>query len=137
MALCFCSNLTVFAQKHNYSKSVSFKVEKIKENTSLATGNQSWVSPSRGFKFVSITLALTNDSETPEAIDFDNFHLLNSKTKTKHKVEFVRTAGFIQFPAALKLSINKGKKKRVLVFIYPEFDTPRFLSLNENSIELN
>lgn len=135
-ALLLCVNFTIFSQSHPYSENVSFKVEEINENTSLATGHQSWVWASRGNKFVLVTLSLDSDTSTKDEVDFDKFHLLNPKTQTKHRVEFVRTAGLIQFSAKLKLDLKKKTKKRVLVFLYPENDTPKVLSINDLLVEL-
>lgn len=136
LIFCFGGN-TIKAQNHKYSENVSFKIERIRENSSLATGHQSWVSPSRGYKFVLITLALKNLNDKLESIDFDQFHLINPKTKTKHKVEFVRTTGLIPFPAKILFNLKKNKqKKRDLIFIFPKQDEPEFILFNDELISI-
>ena len=125
------------AQDYKYSENVSFKIENIRENSSLATGHQSWVSPSRGYKFVIITLVLKNLNNKLEHIDFDNFHLINPNRKTKHQVEFVRTTGLIPFPSKILFNLKKNKrKKRDLIFIYPKLDTPEFILFNDDLITI-
>ena len=88
LIFCFGGN-TIKAQNHKYSENVSFKIERIRENSSLATGHQSWVSPSRGYKFVLITLALKNLNDKLESIDFDQFHLINPKKKLNIKLNLL------------------------------------------------
>lgn len=130
-------SLPIFSQNQKYSDNVTYSIDKIKELSSIAVGNQSWVYPSRGNKFVVINMTFKNVSNLDENVDLDDFVLLNFRTKTKHKLEFANTTGIVNFPAKIRFKIKKGKKnRRRMVFIYPENDTPKSLMLFNKEIEL-
>ena len=127
----------IFSQNYKYADNITFKIDKIKEFSSLAVGDQSWIYPSRGNKFVVINIAIQNKTDTTQIIDLDNFILLNFKDKTKHKLEQVRTTGMVNFPAKIDLKIDKSKtKKRRLVYIYPENDVPKSIMVFDKIIDL-
>jgi len=134
IALISCS---IFSQNHKYADNITFKIDKVKELSSIAVGNQSWIYPSRGNKFVVINISIQNKADKTQNIDLDNFILLNFKDKTKHKLEMVQTTGIVNFPAKIDLKINpKKKKKRRLIYIYPENVTPKSIMLFDEIINI-
>jgi hypothetical protein len=126
----------VVPKTHNYTDSISFKIDKIEEGKSVATGNGSY-NASRGNKFVFVFLTLKNDLNKKQDLNFDNFILLNSRTKTKHKAEWVMVTGPINMWGRIDSYIRKGdEKKRKLVFIFPDQDKPKLLMVNDKMIEI-
>ena len=126
----------VVPKNHNYSESISFTIDKIEEGKSVSTGNGSY-NASRGNKFVFVFLTLKNNLEEKQELDFDNFLLLNPKTKTKHKAEWSMVPGPINMWGKIDSYIRKGdEKKRKLVFIFPEEDKAQMLMVNGEIIEI-
>lgn len=126
----------VVPKTHNYTDSISFKIDKIEEGKSVATGNGSY-NASRGNKFVFVFLTLKNDLNKKQDLNFDNFILLNSRTKTKQKAEWVMVTGPINMWGRIDSYIRKGdEKKRKLVFIFPDQDKPKLLMVNDKMIEI-
>lgn len=126
----------VVPQTYNYSKSIEFKIDKIEEGTRIATGNGHYYTK-RGEKFVFIFLTLKNNLEQKQKLDFDNFLLLNPKTRTKHKVEWAMVPGVINIWGKVDSQIGKGdEKKRKLVFIYPSEEKAGLLMVNDTIIDI-
>jgi hypothetical protein len=126
----------VAPQTYNYTESIKFKIDKIVEGKSIATGNGHWYA-SRGNKFVFVFLTLTNELDQKQKLDFDNFTLLNSRTRTKHKVEWAMVTGPINIWGKVDSEIGKGdEKKRKLVFIYPDEDKAGLLMVNDQIIDI-
>lgn len=126
----------VIPKSQNYTESISFTIDKIVEGKSVATGNGSW-HPSRGNKFVFVFLTLKNSLEEKQELDFDNFILLNPRTKTKHKAEWAMVTGPINIWGKIDSQIGKGdEKKRKLVFIFPEEDKAEMLMVNDKIINI-
>lgn len=126
----------VAPNNHNYSQSINFTIDKIEEGNSVATGNGSY-NASRGNKFVFVYLTLKNELNQKQDLNFDNFILLNPRTKTKHKAEWAMVVGPINMWGKIESSIGKGsKKKRKLVFIFPEEDKAKMMMVNDEIIEI-
>lgn len=126
----------VVPKSYNYTESILFRIDKIEEGKSIATGNGSW-NASRGNKFVFVYLTLRNDSNQRQELDFDDFILLNPRTQTKHKAEWAMVTGPINMWGKIDSYIGKGdEKKRKLVFIYPEEDKAKILMVNDKIIEI-
>lgn len=126
----------VVPKTYDYTESINFTIDKIEEGKSVATGNGSW-NASRGNKFVFIFLTLKNELDEKQELDFDNFILLNPRTKTKHKAEWSMVVGPINMWGKIDSYIRKGdEKKRKLVFIYPEEDKAKMLMVNDKVIEI-
>lgn len=126
----------VVPETYNYTESINFTIDKIEEGRTVATGNGSW-NASRGNKFVFVFLTLKNSRNVKQALDFDNFILLNPRTKTKHKAEWAMVVGPINMWGKIDSYIKKGdEKKRKLVFIYPENDKAKLLMVNDKIIEI-
>jgi hypothetical protein len=126
----------VIPKTYSYTESISFTIDKIEEGKSVATGNGQWRA-SRGNKFVFVFLTLKNNLEEKQELDFDNFNLLNPRTKTKHKAEWAMVTGPINMWGKIDSYIRKGdEKKRKLVFIYPDEDKAKILMVNDEIIEI-
>lgn len=126
----------VIPKTYDYTESINFTIDKIEEGKSVATGNGSW-NASRGNKFVFVFLTLRNKLDEKQELDFDNFILLNPRTKTKHKAEWSMVVGPINMWGKIDSYIRKGdEKKRKLVFIYPEEDKAKMLMVNDEIIEI-
>ncbi|WP_271394168.1 DUF4352 domain-containing protein [Aequorivita sinensis] len=126
----------VIPKTHSYSESISFTIDKIEEGKSVATGNGSY-NASRGNKFVFVFLTLKNNLDEKQELDFDNFLLLNPKTKTKHKAEWSMVPGPINMWGKIDSYIRKGdEKRRKLVFIFPDEDKAKMLMVNDQIIEI-
>ena len=127
----------VISKTYNYSESISFTIDKVEEGNSIATGNGGAIYVNRGNKFVFVFLTLKNHSEKKQALDFDNFLLLNPKNKTKHKAEWTMLPGPINIWGKINSYIRKkDKKRRKLVFIFPEEDKAKLLMVNDKIIEI-
>lgn len=123
-------------QTYNYSKSIKFKIDKIEEGTRIATGNGHYYT-NRGNKFVFVYLTLKNDLDQKQQLNFDNFLLINPKTRTKHKVEWAMMTGIINIWGNVDSEIGKGdEKKRKLVFIYPSEEKAGWLMVNDSIIDI-
>ena len=126
----------VIPKNHNYTESISFTIDKIEEGKSVATGNGYW-NPSRGNKFVFVFLTLKNNLEEKQELNFDDFILLNLRTKTKHKVEWAMVTGPINMWGKIDSYIRKeDEKKRKLVFIFPDEDKAQILMVNDKLIKI-
>lgn len=126
----------VVPKSYDYTESIYFTIDKIEEGKSVSTGNGSW-NASRGSKFVFVFLTLKNNLDEKQELDFDNFILLNPRTKTKHKAEWSMLVGPINMWGKIDSYIRKGdEKKRKLVFIYPEEDKATMLMINNEVIEI-
>ncbi|GEM_PF-1962304 len=127
----------VIPHTYDYTESINFTIDKIEEGKTVATGNGSW-NASRGSKFVFVFLTLKNNLNEKQKLDFDDFVLLNPRTKTKHKAEWSMVVGPINMWGKIDSYILKGdEKKRKLVFIYPEEDTAQLLMVNDKIIEID
>ena len=127
----------VISKTYNYSESISFTIDKVEEGNSIATGNGGSIYVNRGNKFVFVFLTLKNHSEKKQTLDFDNFLLLNPKNKTKHKAEWTMLPGPINIWGKINSYIRKkDKKRRKLVFIFPEEDKAKLLMVNDKIIEI-
>ena len=127
---------TVVPKSYNYTESINFTIDKIEEGKSVATGNGSW-NVSRGNKFVFVFLTLKNNLDKKQELNFDNFILLNPRTRTKHKAEWAMVSGPINMWGKIDSYIRKGnEKKRKLVFVYPEEDKAKMLMVNDEIIEI-
>ncbi|MFD0975548.1 DUF4352 domain-containing protein [Salinimicrobium gaetbulicola] len=126
----------VIPQKHNYSNSINYTIDKVEEGKSVAYGNGSY-NASRGNKFVFVYLTFKNELEQKQDLDFDEFILLNPKTKTKHKAEWSMVVGPINLWGNIDSYIRSGDtKKRKLVFIYPEDDKAEYLLVKDEIVEI-
>ncbi|WP_396603335.1 DUF4352 domain-containing protein [Algibacter sp. R77976] len=126
----------VIPKTYNYTESISYTIDKIEEGKTVATGNGHW-SASRGNKFVFVFLTLKNNLDEKQELNFDNFNLLNPRTKTKHKAEWAMVTGPINMWGKIDSYIRKGdEKKRKLVFIYPDEDKAKILMVNDEIIEI-
>lgn len=126
----------VVHKTYNYNESKSFKIDKIEEGTKISTGNGYW-NASRGNKFVFVYLTLKNYLDQKQELDFDNFILLNPRTKTKHKPEWAMVDGPINIWGRVDSYIGKGaEKQRKLVFLYPEEDKAKILMVKDKIIEI-
>lgn len=126
----------IIPKTHNYTESISFTIDKIEEGKSIATGNGSY-NVSRGNKFVFVYITFVNNLDQKQELNFDNFNLLNPRTKTKHKAEWAMVVGPINMFGNIDSYISKGdEKKRKLVYIFPEDDKAYMLMVNDKIIEL-
>jgi len=126
----------VIPRTYSYTESISFTIDKIEEGNSVATGNGHW-NASRGNKFVFVFLTLKNNLDEKQELNFDNFNLLNTRTKTKHKAEWAMVTGPINMWGKIDSYIRKGdEKKRKLVFIYPNEDKAQMLMVNDEIIKI-
>jgi len=126
----------VVSKTYDYTESINFTIDKIEEGNSVSTGN-GWWNASRGNKFVFVFLTLKNKLDEKQELDFDNFILLNPRTKTKHKAEWSMVVGPINMWGKIDSYIRKeDEKKRKLVFIYPEEDKATMLMVNDKIIEI-
>lgn len=126
----------VIPQKHNYSNSINYTIDKIEEGKSVAYGNGSY-NASRGNKFVFVYLTFKNELDQKQELNFDDFLLLNPKTKTKHKAEWSMVVGPINIWGNIDSYIRKGDtKKRKLVFIYPEDDKAEYMMVKDDIVEI-
>lgn len=101
----------VVPKTYNYPESINFKIDKIEEGKSVATGDGYW-KPSRGNKFVFVFLTLKNNLNQKQELDFDTFILLNPRTKTKHKAEWSMVVGPINIWGKIDSYIREGGKKK-------------------------
>ena len=126
----------VIPKTHDYSDSITFTIDKVEEGNSISTGN-GFYNASRGNKFVFVFLTLNNKLDEKQKLDFDNFVLLNPRTRTKHKAEWSMVVGPINMWGRIDSYIRKGdEKKRKLVFIFPEEDKAKMLMVNDEIIEI-
>jgi hypothetical protein len=126
----------VIPKTHNYTESISYTIDKVEEGKSVATGNGHW-NASRGNKFVFVFLTLKNSLDEKQELDFDNFNLLNTRTKTKHKAEWAMVVGPVNMWGKIDSYIRKGdEKKRKLVFIFPDEDKAELLMVNDEIIKI-
>ena len=126
----------VIPKTYNYTESISYTIDKVEEGKSVSTGNGYW-NASRGNKFVFVFLTLKNSLEEKQELDFDNFNLLNARTKTKHKAEWAMAVGPINIWGKIDSYIRKGdEKKRKLVFIFPDEDKAELLMVNDEVIKI-
>ncbi len=126
----------VIPKNYQYSESISFTIDKIEEGKSVATGNGSYHA-SRGNKFVFVFLTFKNNLDEKQELNFDNFLLLNPKTKTKHKAEWSMVTGPFNVWGKIDSYIRKGdEKSRKLVFIFPDEDKANLLMVKDEIIEI-
>ncbi len=126
----------VIPRTYDYTESIDFTIDKIEEGKSVATGNGSY-NVTRGNKFVFVFLTLKNKLDEKQDLDFDDFILLNPRTKTKHKAEWAMVTGPINMWGKIDSHIRKGdEKKRKLVFIFPESDKATMLMVKDKLIEI-
>lgn len=126
----------VIPQKHTYSNTINYTIDKIEEGQTVAYGNGSY-NASRGNKFVFVYLTFKNELDQKQDLDFDDFLLLNPKTKTKHKAEWAMVVGPINIWGNIDSYINSGDtKRRKLVFIFPEEDKAEYLMVKEDIVEI-
>lgn len=126
----------VMPQKYNYTENIVFKIEKIEEGVSIATGDFA-KTPPRGHKFVFIQMTFKNKTNKKLDLNFDNFALLNPKTKTKHKVELVMVIAPVNVFGRIDSYIGKNaEKQRKLVFAFPENDKAKILMVNDEVVEI-
>ena len=126
----------VVSKNQNYNENISFEIDKIVEGKSIAIGGGS-IQPNRGNKLVFVFLTLKNNTNKKQELSFENFNLLNKKTKTKHKVEWAMKTGLINLTGKIDTYLKKNEKmKRKLVFIFPEQDRGKFLMVNNRMIEI-
>ncbi len=126
----------VIPKTYSYSESIRFTIDKIEEGESISTSNGSY-NASRGYKFVFVFLTLNNSLDEKQELNFDNFVLLNPRTKTKHKVEWSMVIGPINMWGNVDSYIQKGaEKKRKLVFLFPKEDKAEMLMVNDQIIKI-
>lgn len=121
---------------HNYTESISYTIDRVEEGKAVSTGNGSWHA-SRGNKFVFVFINFKNNLDQKQELDFDNFVLLNPRTKTKHKAEWAMVSGPFNIWGKIDSYIRKGDEKtRKLVYIFPEEDKAQMLMVNDEMIEI-
>jgi len=126
----------VVSKTYDYTESINFTIDKVEEGKSISTGSGFW-NASRGNKFVFVFLTLKNKLDEKQELNFDNFILLNPRTKTKHKAEWSMVVGPMNMWGKIDSYIRKGdEKKRKLVFIYPKEDKAKMLMVNDEIIEI-
>lgn len=139
-AFCFVSCYTRFQTvptRYNYSNSVSFTIDKVEEGHTIAVGNGSYNSK-RGSKFVFVYMTFTNASQEKQDLNFHEFYLLNPRNKTKYGVEWAMMLGPVNVFANLNSNIAKDdKKKRKLVFIFPEEDKAQKLMVKDSIVGIH
>lgn len=126
----------VVSRQYDYTETIDFTIDKIEESTSISTGNGSW-NASRGNKFVFVFLTFNNNVKEKQQLNFDDFLLLNPRTKTKHKAEWAMIVGPFNVWGKIDSYIRKGdEKQRKLVFLYPEEDKAEILLVKDRIIEI-
>lgn len=126
----------VIPKTYDYTENVSFTIDKVEEGKSIALGNGSY-NASRGSKFVFVFITLINSADQKQDLNFDDFNLVNKQTNTKYKPEWSMVTGPVNMFGNIDSHIAKGdKKRRKLVYIFPESDKATTLLVGEKLIEI-
>ena len=129
----------VIKQKYNYSESITFTVDKIKEWQSIATGDNyaALIEPKFGKKFVLVFLTIKNEKGQRQEINYENIYLLDQKTNIKYKVDKVMKISFINSNLKHVSNIGSfGTKRRKIIFQFPEDKKAQYLQINERVLEI-
>jgi len=130
------TSYNVVSQTRNYTESITYTIDKVVEGKTIATGNGSF-NATRGNKFVFVYLTFSNKLDQKQDLNFDNFNLLNERTKTKHKAEWAMVVSPVNLFGKIDSHIGKGdEKKRKLVFVFPEQDKANLLMVNDEIVDI-
>lgn len=126
----------VSSKSYAYNNAVTFSIDKIQEGQMIKTGTGSY-SPGKGNKFVYVYITFQNNLNKKQNLNFNNFSILNKRTKTKHKLQWVMLNSPVNIWSKKDSYINKeDKKKRMLVFTLPIQDKVEFLMVKDSEIEI-
>jgi hypothetical protein len=128
--------LKVIPTKYDYDDAITFTIDKVEEGTSVSVANGHWDARS-GYKFVFVFVTVENNFDVTLDLDFNNYHLYNPRTKTKHKTEWVMNVGAVNKWEKVDTHIDEYEiKKRKIVFLYPKEDTVKTIIVNEQMIDI-
>lgn len=126
----------VTENKNNITAHLILKIDKIEEGSSIGTGGGGYI-PGKDQKFIFVYVTIKNNSDENQELNFENFYLLDTISKTKIKLGSVMMTSAVNVWGATDSSIKANKaKSRKMVFTFPKKQIASYLFFNDKAISI-
>jgi len=120
----------------NITDHLTLKIDQIQEGSQIGAGGGSYMA-GKGQKFVMLFVTVKNTSDKKQDLNFEDFYLLDTVSKTKRKAEFVMLTSAVNLWGSTDSSVKANdKKSRKVVFTFPKGQVPSLLLINDKLINI-